>query len=93
MQLVVDKFVRELNLQLKERGVELELDVSARLWLSEKGYDPVHGARPLARVIQREIKDALAEEILFGRLSRGGHVLITLPEGANNLQFKFNDPA
>jgi len=93
MQLVVDKFVRELNLQLKERGVELELDVSARLWLSEKGYDPVHGARPLARVIQREIKDALAEEILFGRLSLGGHVLITLPEGANALQFKFDDPA
>lgn len=92
MRLVVDKFINELNAQLKERGVTLELDASARLWLAEKGYDPVHGARPLARVIQREIKDALAEEILFGRLSKGGQAMISKPEGSAGLVFDVKQP-
>ncbi|HNX74133.1 MAG TPA: ATP-dependent Clp protease ATP-binding subunit ClpA [Candidatus Rifleibacterium sp.] len=89
MKLVVDKFIRELNLQLKERDVVLEIDESARLWLADKGYDPVHGARPLARVIQREIKDPLAEEILFGRLNKGGHVMIGKSETSGKLEFKY----
>ena len=87
MKLVVDKFINELNAQLKERGVSLELNAEARLWLAEKGYDPVHGARPLARVIQKEIKDALAEEILFGKLSKGGHALISRTDNAQKLEF------
>lgn len=77
MEKVVDKFIGELNQQLRERDVELRLDQAARRWLAEKGYDSVHGARPLARVIQKEIKDALAEEILFGKLSKGGCVDIS----------------
>lgn len=78
MQQVVDKFIAELNLQLAERDVELRLDEAARRYLAEKGYDSVHGARPLARVIQKEIKDALAEEILFGKLSHGGQVAVSV---------------
>lgn len=78
MQQVVDKFIAELNLQLAERDVELRLDEAARRYLAEKGYDSVHGARPLARVIQKEIKDALAEEILFGKLSHGGQVTVSV---------------
>ncbi|MDN5280556.1 MAG: ATP-dependent Clp protease ATP-binding subunit ClpA [Clostridiales bacterium] len=88
MEKVVDKFVDELNQQLQERDVVLKLDESARRWLAEKGYDSVHGARPLARVIQKEIKDALAEEILFGKLSRGGRVDISADD--SGLSFKIS---
>lgn len=88
MEKVVDKFVGELNLQLGERDVELRLDETARKWLAEKGYDSVHGARPLARVIQKEIKDALAEEILFGKLKKGGCVNISAAE--SGLLFDFS---
>lgn len=80
MEMVVDKFIAELNQQLLERDVELILDEDARRWLAERGYDSVHGARPLARVIQKEIKDALAEEILFGKLSKGGKVEVSTDE-------------
>jgi ATP-dependent Clp protease ATP-binding subunit ClpA len=79
---VVDKFVAEVAEQLRERRVALELSGAARAWLAEKGYDPVFGARPLARVIQTELKDRLADELLFGRLARGGRVRIDAgPEG------------
>jgi ATP-dependent Clp protease ATP-binding subunit ClpA len=88
MEMVVDKFINELNSQLKERDVELSLTPKAREILAHKGYDPVHGARPLARVIQKEIKDALAEEILFGKLSKGGKVRIS--GRGNQLKFKIN---
>jgi ATP-dependent Clp protease ATP-binding subunit ClpA len=87
MELVVDKFITELNLQLGERDVELVLDQLARAWLAEKGYDSVHGARPLSRVIQKEIKDALAEEILFGELRKGGAVNISVAN--DKLSFEF----
>jgi ATP-dependent Clp protease ATP-binding subunit ClpA len=73
---VVDKFVAEVAEQLRERRVALELSPAARLWLAEKGYDPLFGARPLGRVIQTELKDRLADEVLFGRLARGGRVRI-----------------
>jgi ATP-dependent Clp protease ATP-binding subunit ClpA len=86
MEKVVDKFIAELNGQLHEREVELKLEEPARQWLAEKGYDSVHGARPLARVIQKEIKDALAEEILFGKLSKGGLVEISVADD----QLSFN---
>ncbi|SMC20063.1 ATP-dependent Clp protease ATP-binding subunit ClpA [Desulfacinum hydrothermale DSM 13146] len=80
MERVVDKFLDELQMQLVEKKITLELGEAARAWLAEKGYDPAFGARPLARVIQTEIKDPLAEEILFGRLKNGGHVRILRPE-------------
>jgi ATP-dependent Clp protease ATP-binding subunit ClpA len=57
--------------------VIIELDSSARAWLAEKGYDPLFGARPLARVIQEHIKKPLADELLFGRLAKGGVVRVT----------------
>ncbi len=79
---VVDKFVREVEEQLRERRILLELDAGARAWLAEKGYSPDFGARPLARVIQTELKDRLAEDVLFGPLAKGGRVRVTFAEGA-----------
>jgi len=73
---VVDKFVRELEEQLAERRIEIDLSADARRWLAERGYDPDFGARPLARVIQKELKDKLTDEVLFGRLARGGRVRV-----------------
>ena len=78
---VVDKFVMELDVQLNDRGVMIELSDAARDWLATKGYDPVFGARPLGRTIQEQIKKPLAQEILFGRLSKGGLVRVDLEEG------------
>ncbi len=72
MWLVVDKFVREVATQLREKKVRIELSEAARRWLGERGYDPKFGARPLGRVIQTELKDKLADEILFGQLAKGG---------------------
>ncbi len=84
---IVMKLIRELELQLKAREVKLTLTDAARGWLAENGFDPLLGARPMARLIQREIKDHLADEILFGRLKKGGEVSIELRAG--NLQFDF----
>ena len=69
---IVDKFVAELADQLEEKLVEIDVDDSAREWLAQHGYDEKLGARPLARVIQQNIKQPLANEILFGNLERGG---------------------
>ena len=73
---VVDKFIFELEAQLQEQQVTLEVLESARLWLAEHGYDPKMGARPMARLIQQHIKKPLAEELLFGDLAKGGHLVI-----------------
>jgi ATP-dependent Clp protease ATP-binding subunit ClpA len=73
---IVDKFMKELSGQLAERKVTIELSASARDYLSEKGYDPDFGARPLARVIQEEVKQPLGEELLFGKLEKGGSVVL-----------------
>ena len=78
---VVDKFIIELDHQLNEKKVFLQLSVKARRWLAEKGYDPSFGARPMARLIQNEIKRVLADEILFGRLQSGGKVEVDENEG------------
>jgi len=78
---VVDKFVQELAAQLADRRVHLEVDALARAWLADKGYDPLYGARPLARVIQEHIKRPLADELLFGTLAKGGKVVVTIKEG------------
>lgn len=78
---VVDKFVTELMAQLEAKGVDLEVDVEARNWLAKNGYDKKMGARPMARLIQEQIKKPLAEELLFGKLSNGGHVKVTAEKG------------
>jgi ATP-dependent Clp protease ATP-binding subunit ClpA len=78
---VVEKFVMQLEVQLADRQVTIELTDEARKWLAEKGFDQRFGARPLARVIQEHIKRHLAEELLFGRLSRGGVVQVALKDG------------
>ncbi|WP_291297854.1 ATP-dependent Clp protease ATP-binding subunit ClpA [Elioraea sp.] len=86
---VVDKFVMQLEAQLADRNVTVELTDAARLWLAEKGYDKLYGARPLARVIQEHVKKALAEELLFGRLSKGGAVRVGVDEEGRNLTFSY----
>jgi ATP-dependent Clp protease ATP-binding subunit ClpA len=79
---VVDKFILELDAQLNERRVFLQLTPAGRSYLADKGYDPTFGARPMARLIQNEIKRVLADEILFGRLRDGGRVTIDAGNGA-----------
>src|SRR5690606_18050749 len=86
---VVDKFVAELAAQLLEKKVRIELGADARAWLAEQGYDPDFGARPMARVIQRELKDPIAEAMLFGPLARGGTARVTLgPDGRPAFAFE-----
>ncbi|MCU7922866.1 MAG: ATP-dependent Clp protease ATP-binding subunit ClpA [Candidatus Thiodiazotropha sp. (ex Dulcina madagascariensis)] len=83
---VVDKFVFELEGQLQEKRVSLVVEPEARVWLAEHGYDPKMGARPMARLIQDEIKKSLAEELLFGKLSGGGGV-VRIDVSEDKLQF------
>ena len=75
---VVDKFIFELETLLLDKNVTLSLDSEARLWLAENGCDPKMGARPMARLIQEKIKKPLANDLLFGKLERGGHVHVTV---------------
>lgn len=84
---VVDKFVAQLEGQLADRNVTIALTDEARAWLAERGYDKLYGARPLGRVIQEHIKKPLADELLFGQLSKGGHVLVKVAE--DKLAFEF----
>jgi ATP-dependent Clp protease ATP-binding subunit ClpA len=77
---VVQKFVLQLEAQLADRGVTFELDEPATAWLAERGYDERMGARPLARLIQEEIKRPLADEVLFGKLQKGGVVKVSVEE-------------
>ncbi|MBI1985884.1 MAG: AAA family ATPase, partial [Rhodospirillales bacterium] len=88
---VVDKFVLELEAQLGDRNVVIELTKAAREWLARKGYDEKFGARPLARVIQENIKKPLAEELLFGKLAKGGVVLVDIED--DKPVFEYPDPA
>jgi ATP-dependent Clp protease ATP-binding subunit ClpA len=80
METIVDKFVLQLEAQLAERRVAITLMPDARAWLARKGYDPVYGARPLARVVQRELRDPLTDQVLFGALERGGTVTISVAD-------------
>jgi ATP-dependent Clp protease ATP-binding subunit ClpA len=73
---IVDKFIRELNTQLKAKKVSVEISDKAKGYLASIGYDKAMGARPLSRVIQEKIKDPLVDEVLFGKLLKGGRVLI-----------------
>jgi ATP-dependent Clp protease ATP-binding subunit ClpA len=81
MERIVDRMIGELRVQLAERNVAIALTSGARAWLAERGLDPLNGARPLARLIQEQIKRPLGEELLFGRLENGGEVEIDAGDG------------
>jgi len=89
MEQIVDKFMAELGAQLAAKNVTLELTPEARAWLARKGFDPAFGARPLGRLIQKEVKDRLADRILFGELASGGAVQVGLKDG-KELEFTFS---
>ena len=91
IRLVVQKFVLQLEAQLADRHVTIETSDEAIDWLAKNGFDELYGARPLGRVIQEEIKRPLADDILFGRLSKGGHVKVVLENG--KLAFVFHEQA
>jgi ATP-dependent Clp protease ATP-binding subunit ClpA len=88
---VVEKFVMQLEAQLADRNVTIELSSAAKEWLAERGYDRLYGARPLGRVIQEYIKKPLAEELLFGRLAKGGAVKVAMKDG--KLDFEITEAA
>jgi ATP-dependent Clp protease ATP-binding subunit ClpB len=85
MEAIVEIQLQRLMKLLADRKIELELDAEARRWLAEKGYDPAYGARPLKRVIQKQLQDPLAEKILAGEVRDGDRVLITA--GSDRLLF------
>jgi len=87
MELIVDKFIAELNQQLSIKKVALTISPAVRTWLAKKGHDPTYGARPLARVIQSKIKDQLSDAILFGKLQNGG--LVSLDMNGDELTFNY----
>jgi len=86
---VVDKFIVELQAQLDGKGVSMEVTDAARKWLAEKGYDKAMGARPMARVMQEEVKKQLANELLFGELVDGGVAKIGVK--ADKLSFTYEN--
>jgi ATP-dependent Clp protease ATP-binding subunit ClpA len=88
---VVDKFVLQLEAQLMDRNVTIELTKSAAEWIANKGYDNKMGARPLARVIQEHIKKPLAEDLLFGKLAKGGIVKVITKDGKLELEIKSHE--
>ena len=83
---VVDKFILQLELQLADRNVHIELDDEARHWLTDRGYDKLYGARPMARLVQEKIKQPLAEELLFGKLVNGGEVKVRIKDNAPSFE-------
>ncbi len=87
METIVEKFVLQLEAQLAERHVAITLTPEARAWLARRGYDAVYGARPLGRVVQKEVRDPLTDEILFGKLEQGGTV--TIGEADDRLTFSY----
>jgi len=89
IQLVVDKFIVELQAQLDAKGVSLEVSDEARDWLATKGYDKSMGARPMARVMQENLKKPLANELLFGTLVDGGSVKVELDKDKKQLNYDF----
>jgi ATP-dependent Clp protease ATP-binding subunit ClpA len=88
MEMIVDKFIAELNEQLAIKKVALTISPAVRTWLAKKGHDPTYGARPLARVIQSKIKDQLSDAILFGKLQNGG--LVSLDMTGDEITFEFS---
>jgi ATP-dependent Clp protease ATP-binding subunit ClpA len=90
METIVGKFILQLEAQLAERRVAITLEPEARAWLARRGFDPVYGARPLGRVIQKEVRDRLTDEVLFGTLEQGGTVTIGIDPSADTLTFSFS---
>ena len=88
METIVEKFILQLEAQLAERHVAISLTPEARAWLARQGYDPVYGARPLARVVQKHVRDPLTDEILFGRLEEGGTVTIGAADDGLTFQYE-----
>ncbi|MEZ5513442.1 MAG: ATP-dependent Clp protease ATP-binding subunit ClpA [Steroidobacteraceae bacterium] len=89
---VVDKLLVEVEAQLEKKNVTVSLEDKARRWLAERGYDPKMGARPMARLLQEQIKRPLAEELLFGKLANGGHVRVHLSADGESLELEY-EPA
>ena len=85
---VVEKFVLQLEVQLADRNVTIELTEKARNWLAERGFDEEFGARPLARTIQEHVKKPMAEELLFGKLAKGGVVKVGVKDGQIDLRIE-----
>ena len=92
METIVEKFVMQLEGQLAERRVAITLTPEARAWLAVKGYDPKFGARPLARVIQKEVRDPLTDQILFGQLEHGGTVTIGVADEGLTFAYEARQP-
>ena len=87
---VVEKFVLQLEAQLADRNVTIDMSDAARAWLAKKGFDSAYGARPLSRTIQEHVKKPMAEELLYGRLAKGGAVNIDIdPEDSSKLAFTY----
>jgi ATP-dependent Clp protease ATP-binding subunit ClpA len=89
---IVDKFIGELDAQLKDRHATVVVTEAARAWLAEKGYDRENGARPLARVIQAELKKKLSDELLFGKLEHGGEVTVDMKNGELTFSYQSLPP-
>ena len=92
MEMIVEKFILQLEAQLAERRVAITLEPEAREWLATKGYDPVFGARPLSRVVQTEVRNPLTDEILFGQLEHGGTVRIGLRDDTLTFEYEPAEP-
>lgn len=88
---VVDKFIYEMEAQLADKNVTIELSDDAKEHLAKEGYDPAMGARPLARMIQEKVKRPLAEELLFGKLTKGGNVLVDYDAKEKEMTFNFDE--
>ena len=87
---IVDKFIIQVEAQLEDKGVSLSIDKEAKEYLADIGYDEVYGARELGRVIQEKVKKPMAEELIFGALSKGGHVDIKLDKGEISFNYSSN---
>lgn len=86
---IVDKFLIELENQLNEKGISIFVSDEVRKWLGKTGYDPKYGARPIQRTIQEHVKRPLVDEVLFGKLEKGGHINVSLKE--DKLSFSFEE--
>ena len=86
---IVDKFLIQLEIKLSEKNVELKVTPEARAHLAIVGFDPQMGARPLSRIIDHEIKKPLSHEILFGKLEKGGVVVVSIDEKDQKIVFNF----
>ena len=85
MRLIVDKFIDELDLQLRPRGVSVSLTEPARQWFAQHGHEPAFGARPMSRLIDEKIREQLADALLFGALVGGGTVQVGIKDGEVHL--------